>query len=434
MIHFREQLRKTVVVHRGARDGYQVARALSEAGLLKSLVTDVYWPGDKRWARGLEAAAPKALRSMLAARYSPGLPSSEVRWTKPSGPLSFALDKLSGISFEQRRRAQRWTDAALGNAAGTLAAQTGSQLLSYSYYGYHAFKSFGKPGMLFQVHPHPVSVRRLLTQEFEQNPECAESLKKEWELSLPAEDFARLTAETTMAAHFLCASSFTRQTLVENGIPAERIQVIPYGVDATRFSPRPSESVAAFPRKEFRLLFVGTINQRKGIKYLLEALRLTRSKQVKLVVCGRVVDDLKLFSSFGSQVEVRPSVTFEELQGAYQEADLFVFPSIVEGFAQVLLEALSSGLPILSTTHTAAPDLIEEGIQGYVVPPRRPDLLAERIDWLATHRNHVAEMKVAARKRAEAFDWARFRGGIVESVSAFARQSESLVQPVVPYV
>ena len=433
MIQIGHQLRKTVVVHRGARDGYQVARALSEAGLLESLVTDVYWPGDRKWAQWLESAAPSTLRSMLRARVSTGLPSSQVKWTNPSGPLSFALDKLPSVAFERRRQAQRWTDAALGTLAGRLAARTGSHLLSYSYYGYHAFTAFRKPGMLFQVHPHPVSVRCLLTQEFEQHPDCEESLKKEWELSLPADDFARLTEETRMAAHFLCASSFTRQTLVENGVSADRIQVIPYGVDASRFFPRPPETGTALP-KEFRLLFVGTINQRKGIKYLLQALRLLRSQHVKLVVCGRAVDNLELFSSYGAQVEVRPSVSFEELQKAYRESDLFVFPSIVEGFAQVLLEALSSGLPILSTTHTAAPDLIDEGIQGYVVPPRRPDLLAERIDWLATHPEHVAEMKIAARKRAEEFDWARFRRGIVQSVSRFTEQSKPLPELVTTHV
>ena len=425
---------KVVVVHRGARDAYQVSRALAEASLLESLVTDLYWPGDRGGAKALARLLPASLRRMLTARYASGLPSSLVRWCYPSGPVSFLLDKLPGVSFSRRQRAQRRTDAALGALGGHLAEETNAKLLSYSYYGYHAFSAYCRPGILFQVHPHPASVRRLLRQELAAHPECRASLEKEWELALPEEDFQRLTTETEMAAHFICASSFTRKTLIENGTPAGLIDVVPYGIDLERFRPAPAREKTE-SSKCFRLLFVGTINQRKGIKYLLETLRLLPSKQVKLVICGRVVDDLKIFEPFQSQIEIRPSVSFPELLRAYQEADLFVFPSVVEGFAQVLLESLSCGLPILSTTHTAAPDLIDDGIHGFVVEPRRPELMAEKIEWLIQHRSQLREMKHAARERAEQFTWERFRKGVVASVQSFqparcGEEQEKLIQYV----
>ncbi|MBV9572935.1 MAG: glycosyltransferase family 4 protein [Acidobacteriales bacterium] len=294
-----------------------------------------------------------------------------------------------------------------------MASRTGSLLLSYSYYGYDAFQSYGQPGVLFQLHPHPLSVRRILERELADCPDCAASLRKEWELSLPPKDFERLTAESRMAKYFLVASSFTRQTLIENGAAPEAIRVIPYGVDLARFvPPAPNAGISA----PLHLLFVGTINQRKGIKYLLEALRLLGGAPVDLTVCGRVVDDLSLFRPFGSQVRVRPSVSLPELLGAYHQADIFVFPSVAEGFGQVLLEALASGLPVLSTTHTAAPDLIVEGREGFIVEPRRPDLLASRIEWAIGHRAELGDMKIAARQRAEHFTWARFQTGVVDAV------------------
>ncbi len=411
------------MVHRGARDAYQVARALSEAGLLDSLITDLYWPGDRRLAQFVAGILPGSVRRMLCARFGEGLPSSQVRWSLPSGPLSFALDKLPRAGFALRRKAQRWTDTELGRQAGRLATTNGSQLLSYSYYGFDAFSNFERPGLLFQVHPHPASVRQILERELLDHPDCADSLKKEWELSLPQQDFERLTVESHMAARILCASSFTRKTLIENGTPADRIDVIPYGVDLERF--RPAASGVESPRGPLHLLFVGTINQRKGIKYLLEALRLLKSREVHLTVCGRVVDDLRLFQGLSPQVDVRPNVTASELVKAYRSADLFVFPSVAEGFAQVLLEALASGLPLLSTTHTAAPDLIDEGIQGFVVEPRRPDLIASRLDWFLSNRAQLQEMKHAARRRAEEFTWARFRVAIAAVVRNFVETQTS---------
>lgn len=422
---------KAVVVHRGARDAYQVARALSEAGLLDSLVTDLYWPQDRAWARVASRLLPSAVQGLLRARFAEGLPSSEVKLCVPSGPFSFLLDKLPGVSHRSRQKAQRQTDAALGRMSGRIAEQTNAKLLSYSYYGYHAFSSYCRPGILFQVHPHPVSVRRLLLQELEAHPECRASLEKEWELALPDEDFRTLTAETEMAAHFLCASSFTKKTLIENGTPENLIDVVPYGVDLERFHPGPRQRQVSQP---FRLLFVGTINQRKGIKYLLETIRLLGSRNVHLTVCGRVVDDLKIFEDFALQIEVRPSVSFPELLRAYQEADLFVFPSVVEGFAQVLLESLACGLPILSTTHTAAPDLIDDGIQGFVVEPRRPDLLAKKVEWLIDHPSQLQEMRHAARQRAELFTWQRFRDGVVRSVQSFEPVEQDRQEALTQYV
>ncbi len=425
---------RVVVVHRGARDAYQVSRALSEAGLLDSLVTDLFWPGDQAWARQLAGALPPSLRRMLLARSEPNLPSSSVRKCSFSGLTSFLLDKLPQAPFAWRRRATRWADASLGTAAGQRAARNSSALLSYSYYGYHAFSAYDGPGMLFQLHPHPASIRALLSRELEDHPECAPSLRKEWELALPEEDFERLVAETRMAKHWLAASSFTRKTLVENGVPEQSISVIPYGVNLQRFAP-PAPRLRRQDSGPLRLLFVGTINQRKGIKYLLEALRLLAHRQVELTVCGRVVDDLQLFKGFGSQVTIRPSVSFSELLEAYQQADLFVFPSVAEGFAQVLLESLACGLPILSTTHTAAPDLIEDGIHGFVVEPRRSDLLAGRIEWALRHRRELQEMRIAARQRAEQFTWERFRKGVTASVLQFIQnQADSSVEALEQHV
>jgi glycosyltransferase involved in cell wall biosynthesis len=407
---------RVVVVHRGARDSYQTAAALADAGLLERLVTDLYWPNDRRWAPKIASALPSSAARMLRARNHPSIPGSLVRSTPISGLNSFLLEHIKPMPFTWQQHAIRSTDATLGRIAGELARRTGSLLLSYSYYGFHAFRSYGRPGALFQLHPHPVSVRRILQRELTDHPDCAPSLQKEWELSLPQEDFDRLAAEPGMADRFLVASSFTRSTLIENGASPEAIRVIPYGVDLERFQPGEHAPLVSGP---LRLLFVGAINQRKGIKYLLEALRMIGSTPVQVMVCGRVVDDLALFAAFGSQVEVRPYVSLPELLEAYRRADLFVFPSVAEGFAQVLLEALASGLPILSTTHTAAPDLIEDGREGFIVEPRRPDLLASQIEWAINHRAQLADMRIAARRRAELFTWERFRLGIVEAVRSF---------------
>jgi glycosyltransferase involved in cell wall biosynthesis len=408
---------KVVVVHSGARDAYQVSLALSERGMLQSFVTDFFWPSDRQLAAGLSKRLPAKLQSMLRQRSEPRVPFSSVSLCGGVGSLTLLLEKIPRVPIALRRSMMRHADAVLGRYAGRLARRTKTNLLTYSYYAYDAFREYGEPGMLFQLHPHPGTMRRILTEELEANPDCAFSLQQEWELSLPEKDFNHLVLEPTMASHILVASSFTKASLVEHGISPGKVSVVPYGVNLERF--KPAESRHAAHTAKLKLLFVGRINQRKGVKYLLQALELLNQDHVHVTICGRVVDDLKLFETFSSQVTIRPSVSTEELIEAYQGADLFVFPSVAEGFGQVLLEAMACGLPILSTTCTAAPDLIEHGVQGFVVEPRRPDLLAQHIEWAISHREELVSMGRQARLRAEHFTWSHFRTRVADVVSEF---------------
>ncbi|MGH9629447.1 MAG: glycosyltransferase family 4 protein [Bryobacteraceae bacterium] len=345
---------------------------------------------------------------MLRGRYGEMLPSAAVRECVMMGALALAIRKCK-LPFSWMRWAMRAGDARIGSRAGRLASRRRSALLSYSYYGYSAFQTAtaGVPRILFQLHPHPVTVRRILTRELQRFPECATSLLKEWELALPESDFRKLVEETGMAQHWIVASSFTRATLIDNGAPEERVFVAPYGINLERF--RVKQNSEWHNSGTLKLLFVGTINQRKGIRYLLEALDLVKTKQVQLVVCGRVVDDLEIFKAYAGRVDIRPSVSRNELIAAYHECDLFIFPSLAEGFGHVLLEAMACGLPIVSTTRTAAVDLVKPASEGFIVEPCRADLLAERIDWALSHRRDLAFMGLAARARAETFTWARFR-------------------------
>ena len=408
---------RAVVVHAGARDSYQLALGLAEAGLLEALVTDFFWSNESGWARRIQPLLPSAVQRRFMLRSAPGLMSSRVVLRVGAGVGGLLLDKAKFLPYGLRRWLTRRADARLGGTAGRLARRAGAYLVSYSYYGFDSFRALGRPDMLFQMHPHPATMRRLLQAEMVEHPESAASLNLEWELALPDSDFEHLIAETQMARGFLAASSFTRDSLIEHGADPLAIRVVPYGVDLLRF--HPAAKSPEIPGGPLRLLFVGRINQRKGLRYLLDALQRLAPGMVELTICGRVLDGAEEFKDCAFPVVIRPSVSAEELVAAYQQADLFVLPSIAEGFGQVLLEALASGLPILSTTRTAAPDLIEDGVHGFIVAPQRADLLADRILWAAQHRAELAEMGVAARERAETFTWQRFRQSVAAAVLEF---------------
>lgn len=390
-----------------------MARSLADNGLLAGLVTDLYWPADRRWAQRIEGAGPKKVAAALRRRYAETLPASSVEQCLGSGIAAQAISALPHVPFAWTRAAVRWCDHSLGRRAGQLATEKNAAILAYSYYAQSAFAHYSgdQPRILFQLHPHPASVRAILTRERELNPDCATSLDKEWEIALPEEDFVRLVEEPLTADYCLAASQFTKRTLVEAGIPARKISVIPYGIDIDRFSARKPSRPSGSP---LRLLFVGTICQRKGIKYLLEALELLPQGKVELTICGRQVDDLALLRGKMTPIKVYPSISNEGLIAAYRDADVFVFPSLAEGFAQVLLEAMASGLPIIATDRTAAPDLIQEGVEGFIAKAGSAQDLAVQIEKFLQDPRKVVSMGEAARKRAHQLSWKRFRDQVAE--------------------
>ena len=406
---------KVVTVHRGARDGYQVARALHEANMLEALVTDMYWPTDQAWAQVVERVLPVNAIKRLRLRSMAGLPSRSVTQCSMSGLWSIALGRPK-MPFAWRRDSTRWCDRELGRAAGELASRTGSALLSYSYYAHSAFSHYTghAPRILFQLHPHPGRVREILNRERELHPECATSLDREWEIALPESDFQQLVGEATMPDYWLVASQFSKLTLVQSGVPADKITVIPYGTDLDSTKPRERSIPASGPLK---LLFVGTICQRKGLAYLLEAMQKLRPEEATLTICGRAVDDMKWIRNSGVPVRIRANISAAALLEEYAASDVFVFPSLAEGFGHVLLEAMASGLPIVSTNRTAAPDLTTEGVEGFIAEAGDPASLVAAIRHFVSDPSKVRTMGKASRARAEQFTWARFRNCISESVA-----------------
>ena len=102
--------RKVVAVHSGARDAYQVARALEEAGRLEALVTDLFWPPEAKAATLAASLIPSNLRRQLLARSAPEIPSRRVKPLSTAGLLSLLLEKWKQAPFAWKRSVARWTD------------------------------------------------------------------------------------------------------------------------------------------------------------------------------------------------------------------------------------------------------------------------------------------------------------------------------------
>jgi glycosyltransferase involved in cell wall biosynthesis len=263
------------------------------------------------------------------------------------------------------------------------------------------------------MHPHPASAQRILREELSLVPNARLSLLQEHELSIPPHTYDKLIAEPTMADTVFVASTFCAHTVIEHGIPPERLRVIPYGVASTQFPEKPR---ATSVREPLRLIFLGSIVQRKGIAYLLRAMELLKDASVRLTVCGQIAPDINLIEQYhDNRIELKVGLPHAGVVQELHAADVFVFPSILEGFAHVILEAMSCGLPVITTPNTCGPDVIVDGEHGFIVPIRDPQALADRITWFLDHRSQLADMGHQAAIRAREFTWHRFRHSVCEA-------------------
>jgi glycosyltransferase involved in cell wall biosynthesis len=400
-------LPKAVVCHRGSRDYYEASVALFQDGLLETLVTDFYLSPEKLpFSKALYRRYPK-----FFARSHPGLPSSHV-----IAPLGFTLNSaLARTRFGTFER-QIGLDRAIGRRGRLEARKRQAALFSYSYYAAEAFaEGEGRPRFrfLFQLHPHPVAVRKILLEEMKQAPEFAASLKWENEVGAPQDHFDRLCSESSLANGWVVASSFTAATLAENGVPRNQIHVVPYGVDFSLFPCRTNPPASGSP---FRIMWVGSMTQRKGLSYFLDAIAALPQENLEVLICGNSDVDAKVIRERGIRsIRVLKGLPTADLTAELRAADLFVLPSLAEGFGHAIIEALASGLPVLTTASTCAPDVFVDGQHGFIVPIRNSKALVERIAWGREHRPELYQMGLAAAAHVRQFTWERFRKGIVQA-------------------
>lgn len=220
---------------------------------------------------------------------------------------------------------------------------------------------------------------------------------------LPRWVFARMNRELERADLILCPSTFVRDTMLANGIPAGKCFVNSCGVDTSLFVPRKT-----IPQ-EPRFISVGMICVRKGHQYLFRAFEMARGRlpQAELICVGQYKRDFRLERPKweGTFTHI-PHLPHPELAKLMQTCTAFVFPSQEEGFARVLAEAMAAGLPIIASHESGATTLMRDGVEGFVVPPRDPGKIAEAMLRLAQDPALNQRMGEAAHRRgAEQNTW-----------------------------
>lgn len=395
---------KVVVVHPGRQHSVRLAAALNEAGLLERYITRFAVPGDIRALDVFSAIVP-GIRTNIMRRRVDGIPRAKLTTIDTWAEI---IQKLLPANLNLRNRFMILTQDrfAIKAARMSLALPDVKCFVGYDTSALEAFRYLkshsAKQLLVLDVsNPFPGGLKII---QIHAKASCHDKKVGTWYRMISD----RCLEEYALADKLLVASSFARDCVLEAGTSEAKVAVVPYGVDLDLFKPDPPVE-----HSTFRFLIVGAVSWAKGVGFAIEAFARLKLRDAEMIVVG-AIRDKEILRRYRSVSNVRfIGHVRAGLPEIYRSADVLIFPSIADGFGQVLLEGMASGLPVIASVNSAGRDLVSEGIDGFVVRPWNLDDLADRMKYLYEHPACARAMGKQARIKACNYSWRHYARGIV---------------------
>lgn len=210
----------------------------------------------------------------------------------------------------------------------------------------------------------------------------------------------------------LVSSDFVKDTFVEAGMSPDKIKVAYLGVRSDFQGLKHDYTLAG----RLRLVFTGGFGLRKGAKYILQALQLLDQAGVdyEFTIAGATDEAVGLFERFPVAGTIRRlgHIPQDDLKGLLAESDIYLFPSLAEGFSSSLFEAMSAGVPVVTTIESTA--RIKDGVEGCVVPSKSAAAIAEKVIWLRNNPDRLEAIgRAAAALVRDRYTWERYADDVV---------------------
>lgn len=407
-----------ILSHSGKQHSYQVAKTLHGLGLLTRFYTSSYltpaWlqhqvtrTGNTYWSRRFIEGLPGDL---VDANWRFELKEIFLRTLQGKSPAVQKAVYARDVNFDRYVASQLLTlhpaPQTLNPTPYTLhptpyqPIDLTSKDLFWGFQGschasLQAANQVGMTSICELATAHVVAAKRILGEEALLHPEWADSIDN---LVFPASYEKRLVEEPHLAHKAVAASAFTKSTLLEVGIADENIIYLPLGFDSNHV-PYREKTADQYESRPLKLLYSGTVTQRKGIKYLLEAIRQLNTTDVELHIIGGIQGSGEALKQYDGLFHYHPPVSQQEMFNAYADYDALVLPTIFEGFGLVIVEAMAAGLPVITTPHSIGPELITDDENGYIIPIRDVEAIRKAISTL---REKTTDEYLAMRKKARA--------------------------------
>lgn len=395
----------------GAREHYAIPRALHQIDQLRCLITDAWvTPGS------MLNCLPGKVATSLSGRFHPDLANATVQGFNSSlllFELSQKLQKTSG--WNQIIARNRWFQQQSVKYLSAIAPQLNpsTTLFSYSYTALDLFRLAKQQGwqtVLGQIDPGPLE-EKLVAEAQAKHP----GLEPNWH-PVPPIYWKTWREECELADHIVVNSTWSKQLLEQTGIDPAKIRIIPLVYE---LEGNPEKFTRLYPStftrdRPLRVLFLGNITLRKGIAAILQAVELLKNKPIEFWMIG--AQQIEIPHQFQNHSRIRwiGSVPRREVHRYYQEADVFLFPTLSDGFGLTQLEAQTWKLPIIASQFCG--EVVTDRVNGRILPEVSGDEISAVLESLL---NHPKQLQVFAENTLATNQF---------SLSALSQHLQNLVQ------
>lgn len=410
---------KVIVAHPGRQHSFRVATALKKSGMLYKYVTTVYDKDESFLMKVTKFFLGEENQKRAKRRKCPLVSDDEViQFCEFEGLLLLLIsriDKTHRISKAYNRHISRRFQRKLANyiikndVDAVISYDTNSDVL----FSILEKKTPSVVRIMDNAHPN----RHYLYKSYQENISCCGEFIKTLEASgyMTDEKISLPFGEEVKKAHYhIVASSYSINALLYDGIDADRIFKIPYGVDGNKFI-TPNRT---YQTGRLNVMFLGDVNQRKGIKQILDAAKRINNPDIVFNITGSGANHFsELYKPYAEYVNFLGYVSFEKLLSLLSTNHVFLFPAMGEGFGLVLLEAMAAGLVPITTNNCGGPDIITDGVNGFLINVGDTDAIVNLIQWCSQNPEKLQKMSKTAIETAKEYTWERYETGIVECVA-----------------
>jgi glycosyltransferase involved in cell wall biosynthesis len=371
---------KVTITQLGARRHYLLPTLFYQWGILDTFYTDFYARDNviNQVFRSslIYPRLPKPIRKMID-RYSPELEGAKVIDFTLWG-IKYPLKLRKATSLQETydifiKTGQEFNQKVITQGLGNSNIVYGFNSASLELFQFA--KNNEIKCVLDQTLAEKSLEHRLLSQEEKRWPGWSKST-----FHICPSMIAKLEREKQeqeIADHIICGSDFVKQSLIDSGINSEKISVVALGRSNAQAVPQSSQTKEK--NQSLRILFAGSVGLRKGVPYLLEALKLLKNINIpfECKLAGDIAINENKIKNYGEICDFLGRVPRSQMDKLYRWADVFVLPSICEGSAMVTYEAMIYGLPIITTFNTGS--ITRDGLDGFIVPIRDSQAIADRL-------------------------------------------------------
>lgn len=385
------------VSHANTQHSYRVVYAMQKAGKLSQYYTSFYYKKNKVPFNIFSKI--NSIDRYLSKRYFDGLDQNKIMNFLTLEILEQLIRKLFGhsqITENFSYYKERIFDKLVSNNIKK------SIIISYPNCCLNTFIKVKKNnGICILDMPtlHHLKIAQTIDDELILSPEYSKSLTK-----ISSKHYKRLEQEIELSDFIVVPSDSVKNSLIEFGVPENKVFKINYGSHINQINTY--EYKKYIKGEPLKLIFVGQIQQKKGIKYLLEAFLLMKKSNlnVELTIIGKIYDCEEQIKKFEDIVKFRPFIERSELRSVMLENHILIQPSLIEGSSLAIIESMSCGLAIIATENCGA-DYISNGNNGIIIPIRNSIKIFESVIELYYNEDLLEKLRKNGIKTASNYSW-----------------------------